>query len=198
MSSMDFEPEAARCRLFARGVQPDFAFQASGSPKFVAASTGGAAIGYAIDSAVRQNLNFNDCMEARGWRVADGQQPVAVATAATTAIPEQPSAIATLVSTTEQSAPRSPRRAFLVEVADVPFEVSDFLPPHGVMILRVGAGGAGSSAGLQERDVILDFNGSPIANVGELLRVLGSVGPNSTVVANIRRDNEERQVVIHF
>jgi hypothetical protein len=72
MSGADFEPESARCRLFARGADPGFAFGAFGSPSFVAATMVGGAIGGVIGSAVRENRNYNDCMQARGWRVADG------------------------------------------------------------------------------------------------------------------------------
>jgi hypothetical protein len=73
MSAMDFEPDTAQCRLFARGSRSGFAFAAVGSPKYVGAAMGGAALGYAIGSAIEKNQNFNDCMQARGWRVADGK-----------------------------------------------------------------------------------------------------------------------------
>src|SRR5690242_210405 len=75
MSSLDFEPDSARCRLFARGSQSGYAFGASGSQQFVAGATVGAAIGYGIAAAVERNQNFNDCMQARGWRIADGSPP---------------------------------------------------------------------------------------------------------------------------
>jgi hypothetical protein len=71
MSAIDFEPDAARCRLFARSADPSYSFGASGSPKFVAASMGAQVLGATIATAVRENQNFNDCMEARGWRIAD-------------------------------------------------------------------------------------------------------------------------------
>jgi hypothetical protein len=90
MSAINFEPDSAQCRLIARGLETGFNFAASGSPKFVAASTGGAALGYAISSAVEQNSNFNDCMEARGWRVVDGQQPVATGVSVNTDVAVQP------------------------------------------------------------------------------------------------------------
>ena len=198
MSAASLKSDSAQCRLFARGMKTGFAFQASGSPKFVAASTGGAAIGYAIGSAIEQNSNFNDCMEARGWLVADGQRPVAAVTVAPTATPEQPPEATTLVSVTEQPPNTSRRRRFLVRAIDVPFVINDFRPPHGVMILEVGNGGAASSAGLQERDVILDLNGSPTDNLEDLQRALDLIGPNITVMANIRRDGKEMPVAVHF
>ena len=66
MSAASLEFGLCSMSSFCGGMKTGFAFQASGSPKFVAASTGGAAIGYAIGSAIEQNSNFNDCMEARG------------------------------------------------------------------------------------------------------------------------------------
>lgn len=50
---------------------------AYGSVKFVAA----AAIGNAIGNAFRETADFNDCMQASGFLIADGQpvQPVAYA-----------------------------------------------------------------------------------------------------------------------
>jgi membrane-associated protease RseP (regulator of RpoE activity) len=198
MSSTNLEPDSAICRLVARGEKSDFSFQASGSPKFTAAATGAAIIGYTISSAIEQNANFNDCMVARGWLVADASQPVGVTPSAIEAAPEQPAAVTNLVALSELPPLANSRRQFLVRAADVPFAIADFRPPHGVIILEVGIGGAASSAGLKERDVILGFNGSPIANVDDLRRVLASVGSHSTVIANIRRNSESRRVTIHF
>jgi S1-C subfamily serine protease len=80
MSAGDYGPDAARCRLFTRGSDPSFSFDASGSPKFVAGAMAGAVVAGAIATAVRENANFNDCMEARGWRIADNAQPAAATT----------------------------------------------------------------------------------------------------------------------
>jgi hypothetical protein len=48
----------------------------------VASYSAGAALGVGIASAIEQNENFNDCMQARGWRIADGKAPVPEATLA--------------------------------------------------------------------------------------------------------------------
>jgi len=208
MSLTSLEPDSAICRLFAKGEKSDFAFQASGSPKFAAASTGVAVIGYAISSSIQQTSNFNDCMEARGWRIADGPQPASVAPPVTEAAPAPPpiaeAALApppvtlTLPPTTELQPFTSARREFLVRAVDVPYAIADFRPPHGVFILEVGLGGAAASAGLRERDVILNFDGLPITNVGDLQRALASIEAGSTVGAYIRRDNKQKSVAIHF
>ncbi len=79
MNVQDLGPNKAQCRLFARGSDPGYSFSAYGSPRFVAASMGGAALGAAIGSAVRQNSNFNDCMEARGLRMADDTETIGTA-----------------------------------------------------------------------------------------------------------------------
>ena len=65
MSAADFPRAKAQCELFARG--QGGGFYAQGSPNFVA----GAALGAAIGQSIRQQNDFNDCMLANGWRIAD-------------------------------------------------------------------------------------------------------------------------------
>jgi hypothetical protein len=74
MSAADFEPAKARCSLLARHSGGDFA--AFGSESYVA----GAALGHAIGESAQAQRDFNDCMLAAGWRIAD--QPAAAAAAA--------------------------------------------------------------------------------------------------------------------
>jgi hypothetical protein len=74
MSAADFEPAKARCSLLARHSGSDFA--AFGSESYVA----GAAVGHVIGESVRTQQDFNDCMLAGGWRIAD--QPATAAPAA--------------------------------------------------------------------------------------------------------------------
>jgi hypothetical protein len=76
MSAADVEPAKARCSLVARHGGSGFA--AYGSPSFVL----GAAIGDAIGEGIRAQQDFNDCMEASGWRIADGQTAAAPSVAA--------------------------------------------------------------------------------------------------------------------
>jgi hypothetical protein len=75
MSAVDFEPAKARCSLLARHGGSDFA--AYGSPNYVA----GAALGHALEEAARTQQDFNDCMLASGWQIADGQPTPAQTTA---------------------------------------------------------------------------------------------------------------------
>jgi hypothetical protein len=74
MSTADFGQSKARCSLLARHSGSGFA--ASGSANYVAVAT----LGHAIGESIRANQDFNDCMEATGWRIAD--QPPVVATVA--------------------------------------------------------------------------------------------------------------------
>jgi hypothetical protein len=213
MSASDFEPDSAQCRLFARGSRTGFAFGAAGSPKFVGAAMGGAALGYAIGSAIEKNQNFNDCMQAHGWRVTDGQQasdPSMVARLANAEPPQsappsvqppftpmtgQPSIV--LAST---SAPAA-RNLLYIRAATVTPEMARDVrldPPRGVMVLSVGTTGAAMAAGMLERDVILDFNGSPVSGESDMQRSLAAVAPGSTIIADIWRNGTERPITIHF
>ena len=73
MSAAQFGPDSARCRLFARGTRPDTSFEAYGRPRDVAIATGAALIVGGIATAVHDSATFDDCMQARGWLVADGK-----------------------------------------------------------------------------------------------------------------------------
>jgi len=68
VSVADFDPTKARCSIMARNGGTGFA--ASGSASFVA----GAALGNAIGNAIKANSDFNDCMVASGFQVADKTQ----------------------------------------------------------------------------------------------------------------------------
>jgi hypothetical protein len=61
----DFDVAKARCSLMAR--HDGSSFSASGSPSFVA----GSSVGYALGEAVRTQQDFNDCLLASGWKIAD-------------------------------------------------------------------------------------------------------------------------------
>jgi hypothetical protein len=93
MSATDQGPDAARCRLYARGTRPSMAFEASGSQKAVAIESGVALGLGVVGTLVHDSETYDDCMQARGWLVADeaaaasgaAQQP-----AATTGVVPQP------------------------------------------------------------------------------------------------------------
>lgn len=81
-----FEEQTAQCRIIAR--HGGSGFYASGSASYVA----GVAIGNAIGNAIQANADFNDCMAANGWEVAD-QASTAAPTVASTAPLPTPTAI---------------------------------------------------------------------------------------------------------
>jgi hypothetical protein len=86
LTAADFEPAKARCSLAAR--HSDSGFAAVGSPAFVGVSALGAAIG----NTARAQQDFNDCMLASGWRIADEPQTSASSrgASASNAVPEAP------------------------------------------------------------------------------------------------------------
>jgi hypothetical protein len=85
LSTADFGPHSARCHYLAENNTPGYSFGASGSLKAVAIYTAAAAITTGIDSAVRTSRNYDYCMQALGWQVADyGTPPVQPATSTST------------------------------------------------------------------------------------------------------------------
>lgn len=191
MLASDFEPESARCRIFARSNQSGYAFGAVGSPRFVTASVGGAAIGAGIAGAVQNNQNYNDCMMARGWRVAN-RAPVQQAASTVQGETLPPIAAASQSNT---------RRRMRVRVNAVSALDATTLNLHsagGLIVLEVLPGGVGSSAGLVAGDVILAFDGIAIASVDDMQRRLNDAVANSTVTAMVWRNGQERSVPLQF
>ena len=62
MTPVSLSQDSARCRLFARGASTS-PFYAEGDGRFVAA----AAIGHGIGTAIKQDKNFEECMEINGY-----------------------------------------------------------------------------------------------------------------------------------
>lgn len=65
---------------------------------------------------------------------------------------------------------------------------------QGALISSVTPGGPGDKAGLQSGDVILKFNGQPVADAGELPPMVGSVAPGDAVNLSVWRKGAERDV----
>jgi hypothetical protein len=76
---LDYDQQSAQCSLMAR--HGGSGFYAAGNPNFVA----GAAVGHAIGEGIRTQQDFNDCMMASGWKIADQQVAAANAAAAAAA-----------------------------------------------------------------------------------------------------------------
>jgi S1-C subfamily serine protease len=217
MSVAQFEPDRARCRLFARGADPGTSFGASGSPRFVAGAMVAGAVGSGIVSAVRQNADFNDCMVAGGWLVADAASttlgrlstPLASVNHAANQPPTTPPMPLTGVTQVVNEPvlasivpPMTQRREFGVRAIDMSDDLAFSLhlnPLRGaVVVLEIERQGAGRAAGLLAGDVILTFNEEPVFTVRDMRRELGFIAPESIVLASVWRTSHEQKIQLRF
>jgi serine protease Do len=67
---------------------------------------------------------------------------------------------------------------------------------RGALVANVEPGAPAAKAGLQTGDVILSFNGKPIAESGELPTIVADVKPGETATARVWRNGAERDVKI--
>lgn len=67
---------------------------------------------------------------------------------------------------------------------------------QGVFVFSLTPGAAAEEAGLQEGDVIVEFNGQAIATVEDLFAALRSASPGDTVSTKLNRDGEEQTVEV--
>jgi hypothetical protein len=200
-SASDYTPDSAKCRLFARGVNPGFDFEASGSPKFVAESTAGAAIVYGITTAIITNQNYNDCMQANGWLIADGAQPAPAPMFDQTLADGRVGVSAQPLAATLTNAPTTPRRPLGVRVMAVPDEMTGWLhvdSTNGLFVLDVEPGALASASGIKSGDVLLTLADVPIATPEDIKVALASVHSHDTVVAVIWRKGQEQSVSLQF
>lgn len=65
---------------------------------------------------------------------------------------------------------------------------------EGIYVQRVSIGGAPSKAGIQEGDIIVEFNGKKITTYKSFLTELYSKEPGDTVSVVINRDGREKTV----
>lgn len=68
--------------------------------------------------------------------------------------------------------------------------------PRGVLITGVTPGGAAAEGGLKRRDVIVEFNGQPVANVQELRFSVARVPPGQKASVKVIRDGKPRTVQV--
>ena len=66
--------------------------------------------------------------------------------------------------------------------------------PAGALVSSVQKGGPGASAGLEPGDVILKFNGEPVAKSSDLPPKVAAVKPGATVALEVWRDGKARSV----
>ena len=82
-----------------------------------------------------------------------------------------------------------------VSVQAVPrenFEELGLKERKGALVISVSAGGPAAKAGLQPGDIILEVNGKPIASRDELVQLVVSLKPSTTVPVKVIRDKTEK------
>jgi serine protease Do len=67
---------------------------------------------------------------------------------------------------------------------------------RGVGISRVSENGPAEKAGLKKGDVILQFDGEPVATSRKLLRLIGESAPEQSVRLTISRNGSEQQLTV--
>jgi serine protease Do len=66
----------------------------------------------------------------------------------------------------------------------------------GALVATVSKGGPAAKAGIEPGDVIVAYNGKPVANRDELVRMVVSTKPGSTVPVKVIRDKQEKTLNI--
>ena len=65
---------------------------------------------------------------------------------------------------------------------------------HGALISRISRGGAAEKAGLEPGDVIVEFNGRPVADNVALVQMVMATKPGTTVPVTIVRDKQRKSL----
>jgi serine protease Do len=84
-----------------------------------------------------------------------------------------------------------------VQIAAVPregFEDFGLKSRTGALVAAVAPGGAAAKAGIEPGDVILQYNGRPVANRDELVASVVATKPGTNVPVQIMRDKKERTI----
>lgn len=86
-----------------------------------------------------------------------------------------------------------------VSVQDVPLHtLSDFglKERRGALVGSVNSGGPAAKAGLEPGDIIIEFNGKPVQRRDQLVSMVVSTKPGTTVPIKILRDKQERSLTV--
>jgi serine protease Do len=86
-----------------------------------------------------------------------------------------------------------------VQIAAVPregFEDFGLKSRAGALVAAVAPGGAAAKAGIEPGDVILQYNGKPIANRDELVAAVVATRPGTNVPVQVLRDKKERTISV--
>jgi len=66
----------------------------------------------------------------------------------------------------------------------------------GALVATVVTGGAAAKAGVQPGDIILSFNGKPVANRDQLVQMVVATRPGTTVPLRVLRDKQEKTISV--
>ena len=86
-----------------------------------------------------------------------------------------------------------------VEVRSVPVDAyQDFglKSRTGAIAARIEAGSAADKGGLEPGDVIVEYNGRPVGNTNELVKMVMATKPGTSVPVKIMRDKRERTLTV--
>jgi serine protease Do len=78
-------------------------------------------------------------------------------------------------------------------------ELLDFIglkEPRGVFIYTVEEGTPAARGGVKEKDVILEFNGEPVAGKSDMFFKIAKVSPGTPVTLKVLRDKGERELKV--
>jgi serine protease Do len=67
---------------------------------------------------------------------------------------------------------------------------------RGTLVYSVNAGSPAAKAGLEPGDIIIEFNGKPIARRDQLVQMVTATKPGTTVPLKVLRDKQERSLNI--
>jgi serine protease Do len=86
-----------------------------------------------------------------------------------------------------------------VEVRALPREGFDefgLKTRSGALVARIASGGAAEKAGLEPGDVIVEFNGRPVATTDQLVGMVTATKPGTSVGVKVMRDRRERTFTV--
>ncbi|PIE35091.1 MAG: serine peptidase, partial [Gammaproteobacteria bacterium] len=68
--------------------------------------------------------------------------------------------------------------------------------PHGALVASVSDGGPADKGGIEQGDVILEFNGRPVPTSSSLPPLVGAVAPGEEVEVTVMRGGKERTLEV--
>ena len=75
-------------------------------------------------------------------------------------------------------------------------EELNFDTPRGALVKGVSKGSPADKAGIQSRDVIVEFNGETIQDIDHLIRVVGATEVGKSVEVTVLREKKEKQLSV--